>query len=468
MNRRDFIKSVGVTASALAFSPFLGQKSIQAALPQGIQYIAPSTLPKIINIFLYGGPSELSGNLTNIDEINFNSQNSYPSYMLPGSASNVVTTNGFWGLDSNNSNSAGGDVMERLLASGDMSIYRTINRIKDNNRGHGRSVTQNLVGNIDPSGAGIASTLSAILAENNPFGKSLEDLILPVVSFEGESIVFKTGDLTIPLSLKDVALDQNFRNPYDRSHNGYVDGTGLVQNSDKLETLARSVSTAFGEGHGKINNSFSKRSELADFIAASFSSSIIDSNLPEDPPGTPIVYPDTNFGNRLKAAVSLAINNPDTFFISLGSGGLGGWDDHSGALEDYPPRFNELMEALEIASKHMNLTGNDNIAINVYGDFGRNVNLNNAEGWDHGTNQNFYTVGGSGIAGRTLGKLVGTTERVGTPFENRQFTLPTSDSYQCEPFSIAATIYSYFGVQNPELLAGEPAIDETTPPNELV
>lgn len=54
-------------------------------------------------------------------------------------------------------------------------------------------------------------------------------------------------------------------------------------------------------------------------------------------------------------------------------------------------------------------------------------------------------------------------------FENRQFTSPTDDSYQCEPFAIAAALFKYFGVQNPQVLTGEPAIDESdTVPNELV
>ena len=44
---------------------------------------------------------------------------------------------------------------------------------------------------------------------------------------------------------------------------------------------------------------------------------------------------------------------------------------------------------------------------------------------------------------------------------NRQFTTPMDDSYQCEPFSIASSIFKYFGVQNPAVLTGEPAMDET-------
>jgi uncharacterized protein (DUF1501 family) len=127
------------------------------------------------------------------------------------------------------------------------------------------------------------------------------------------------------------------------------------------------------------------------------------------------------------------------------------------------------MEALQVASRHLMLMEANNIVINVFGDFGRNVNVNDSNGWDHGNNQNLYTIGGADIAGRTLGKLVGKTQRIGTPFKNRQFTSPTPESYQSEPFSIASTIFQYFGVQNPELLNGEPAINESNVvPNELV
>ena len=48
-------------------------------------------------------------------------------------------------------------------------------------------------------------------------------------------------------------------------------------------------------------------------------------------------------------------------------------------------------------------------------------------------------------------------------------TEPAPDSYNAEPMSVTATVYSYFGVRNPEVLtsdeelnpAGLPVIDET-------
>ncbi len=455
ITRRQFIKTTGLLGLSLALPPGILKQEAKAAALDNIDYVAPSTIPKIINIFLYGGPSELAGNLTNIEDIMANSQNPYPSDLDPADANNDITANQFWG-------GAGGSIMEELLSNGDISIYRTINRIKDTSRAHGHCVTQNLVANLDLLNPGFASTLAAILNTYNPFGKEIDELVLPFVSFEGESKVFSLGNLDVPLNLRPVALDSNFQNPYQRSKNWYLDSGDVHTNSDRLDGLAQSVSSA-GSDFSKVNDAFVKRAELEAFIDSNFNSDDISANLPIDPDtDAQIQYPDSNFGNRLQAAVGLAIGNPDTVFISLGSGGLGGWDDHSGAIDDYPGRMQGLMEALKVAARHMTLENADNIVINVFGDFGRNVNLNNSMGWDHGTNQNFFTLGGSGIPARALGKLVGKTRRIGTAFENRQFTSPTDDSYQCEPFSIVSSIFSYFGVQNPEVLTGEPAIDESS------
>jgi hypothetical protein len=85
--------------------------------------------------------------LTNIENIAANSQNPYPNSLDPNNANNDITANNFRG-------SAGGDIMEQLLADGEMSLYRTINRIKDDKKGHGRCVSQSLLGNLDLSNPG--------------------------------------------------------------------------------------------------------------------------------------------------------------------------------------------------------------------------------------------------------------------------------------------------------------------------
>jgi hypothetical protein len=455
MNRRTFLKLSAMSGLTALMPPLFQRRHAWAALPDTIRYQAPDVLPTVIHVFLYGGPSELAGNLTNIVDINANSQNPYPATLDPGDSATEVTRNDFWG-------EAGGNSMETLLYSGDLSIYRTIHRVKADTKDHGTSVTQNLVGGLDVAGPGIATTLAAILERFNPFGKAVDQLVLPFVSFEGESRVFNPGNLNISPVLRPMNLNENFANPYERRRYWYLDRDDEVTHDLALETMARDMGTLNGMRHAKVEESFLKRGELEIYIDEHFNQAAVEGNIPEG-----IVYPDNPFGHKLKAAVSLAVTNPETVFISLGSGGLGGWDDHSGGIDEYPDRMEGLFSALEAAANHLRAAAEagsasaGHVAINVFGDFGRNVNLNNSRGWDHGNNQNLYTLAGWDIPGRSLGKLVGRTQRIGTPFENRQFTSPTADSYQCEPFSIASTLFKYFGVQNPEVLTGEAPIDES-------
>ena len=164
ISRRQFLKIAGICGLSLALPAFIRKQAALAALPDNIIYESPAVIPQIIHIFLYGGPSELAGNLTNIVEIAANSQNPYPSSLNPNNANNDITPNKFWG-------NAGGSFMEEMLASGEMSIYRTINRLKDDSKAHGRSIAQNLAGNLDLSNAGIATTLAAVLEKFDPFSK---------------------------------------------------------------------------------------------------------------------------------------------------------------------------------------------------------------------------------------------------------------------------------------------------------
>jgi hypothetical protein len=65
--------------------------------------------------------------------------------------------------------------------------------------------------------------------------------------------------------------------------------------------------------------------------------------------------------------------------------------------------------------------------------------------------------------------LVGKTTLTGKADNNRLYTTPTDDSYQAEPFAVAATLYKYFGIENPEALTdGILPLDEIGAPNEWV
>ena len=472
MKRRAFLKSMGALgATGILPSIFTDERLIKSALAapayQDVNFIAPSVLPQVINVFLYGGPSELAGNLTNIDDINFNSQNPYPSALLQSLADGgQITPNGFWAA-------AGGNAMEEMLAAGEMSVYRTINRLKNNTRAHGQSVQSGLMGSLDiENSPGMGTTLAATLYQNRAAfsdgslgGRQIEDLVLPFVSFEGTTTAFRNDpNNQLPLSMRGMSLDTRFDNPYSRGSDNY---------RDELEALISKTvpnSGAVYSRYNKIIDSFETRRRLEGLIDG-FRATMEDAPLPMLPTDDPdagddgrLVYPNNGYTGRIRAAVTLALANPDSLFITIG-GGLGGWDDHNAAIDEYVPRINSLMTTIRAAMKHIRYSDideggtrkTDNIIINVWGEFGRNVNLNNSMGWDHGNNMNLYTFGGAAVRGQgALGKVVGKTERFGDSKQNRQFTRPTDDSYQCEPLSIAASVYSYFGVQNPQALTRDP------------
>jgi hypothetical protein len=472
MNRRAFLKTLTALGASTVFSRALANDYTITSRPSGfretreaiearavlldqVQYVRPAILPKVINVFLYGGPSELAGNLTNIADINFYSQNPYPATLQPNVSGSVYTRNGFWG-------NAGGNMMESMLAAGDLSVYRTINRVLDDNKAHGRSITQNLVGNVDAGNPGIARTLAGVLAAHGAFGaRDLNTLFLPFVSFEGQSRIYSEGDTPtlIPSAVMPIALDPDLAgNPYQRAANSFLPADSA--DDATLEALAANVTAAYGARYTEMSRSLANRAKLNQYVLTRFNRITVDAALPAG-----VIYANTRLGRALKAAVSLALMNPDTLSISINGAGPG-WDDHNAALANYPARMSDLMSALSAAMAHLRASNRNDIIINVYGDFGRNVNLNDTLGWDHGNNQNFYTLGGAGIAGRRLGKLVGRTQRIGTAYANRQYTSPTADSYQCEPFAIAASLFKYFGIQNPEVLTGGvSSIDEITPPN---
>ena len=83
MKRRDFLKYASSVASTsvvpVGLSMNLLAQRAYAASPvySNVEVAAPTVMPQVINIFMYGGASELAGNLSNIAEINMHSQNDY-------------------------------------------------------------------------------------------------------------------------------------------------------------------------------------------------------------------------------------------------------------------------------------------------------------------------------------------------------------------------------------------------------
>lgn len=521
MNRRDFLKYAGIGGASVFVPSSLNLVSLYKNANAAVQYDQasilnpPAFMPQVINVFLYGGPSELAGNLTNIADIENFSQNSYESAFSgitqPTSAGGLITPNGFW-------SGAGGDEMEFLVNPGVgtspyMSVYRTLMKRKDDTRSHRESILMSLKGSLDiDTSAGVGTRMAALLSTHAATFQNdtrladsteitdINNLVLPFVSFEGESRIFaQDPDFTIPLTFRGTTLDNNFDNPFTRNSNDPLDSVanGNVSVGSRLDALVNKVMGAaeLARYSGAVD-AFQIRSKLEGQIGSLGDANdeaitplpvLTDANdIAANGALTTFSYPDNSFGRTLKSAVTLAIHNPSTVFISVG-GSLGGWDDHNNGVDDYPTRMTNVMQSLVAAMWHIKYSngasianGNtrattDNIIINVFGDFGRRVNLNNSQGWDHGNNQNLFTLGGAGMrsaafgANRQLGKVVGTTVWTGEQGTNNQFTVPASGSYEFEPMSVASSLYSYLGVENPEILTrddelnptGDPAIDET-------
>ncbi len=513
MKRRDFLKAFA-GASATPYIPVgltLGSFASKAkAAPvdySSVGFSAPSAgvMPQVINIFLYGGPSELAGNLSNIQNIEVNSQNSYRgrfgnnfTELVSSGANNAqITTNRFW-------QNAGGLEMEAMLAANDMSIYRTMTKVKSPTRSHRESLFLSHKGTLDIDGTpGIGTRLAAFLSANkaaveavpladgtnfSAYTDGLNGAILPFVSFEGETNSYAPDlDLSpaLPLQLRGLTLNEEFDNPYNRRAiiccGNDVGDDGVLRTAaanpvfDAL--VAKVQNTTYLERFDKANNGFTVRGNMDSLV--SNLQTAADETLNPLPVGAD--YTGSSFSNRVKAAVTLALHNPSSFYITVG-GGLGGWDDHNNGVERYPGRMRDVMQTMQAAMAHINgfslQTTNganrnttDNIVINMFGDFGRLVNLNDSSGWDHANTQNLYTFGGADVRPTgALGKVVGVTERTGTSKTNQQSTTPVSGAYQFEPMAVASTVYSYFGAQNPDLLttspdsgfaSGEAPIDET-------
>ena len=438
MKRRNFIKSAsGLWAACgmpLTYSVGGMINAAHAApLPYNeadLSFTAPSVMPQIINIFLYGGPSELAGNLTNIREIEEFSFSRYPEYLVNKNGSSdpaqwtngvAVTRNGFWGNDNNGNNGAGGNIMETMIANNQLTMFRTLFRRQNQTRSHRESIFINQKGNIDVEGTpGVGTRVAQLIDRFNYASTEFADgvlvgnqtnFVLPFVTFERNSVAF-APDSDFPLddlSLRALDMDSNFNNPFGRRRHDFLGDQGQ---EDNLETLAKAQATLRQGRFNLAQLSLQERENMA--------SNIADLGLSRNTRTFGATYADNNAARSIRAAVSLAVENPQTMYISVGNA-FGGWDDHNSSFDRYPERMTNVMEALQQAAVHLrgangqNVNGRnrttENIVINVFGEFGRLANLNGSEGWDHGNNQNLYTIGGEAL-GRTMGKVIGKTTNV--------------------------------------------------------
>jgi len=450
MKRREFIKLSLAAGTAVYLPEFSYASSLDPNQINFSNATYTSNNAQTIIIFLYGGASQLAGNLSNYDTIKTLSQNNYDSYF----GKVTKTANNFW-------RDAGGDAMEELIANGDMTVFRSCYsaaREAAGNKTHGLCTLQNQLGSYDTSAGGILSNLAHILDANHAIN---ENTLMPFVTMEGESKFYTQNSIPAPSYLKPVSINENLDNPYKREEGlrrwyYYTDSEREIapnsyNKSDDAGGFDPAITNTMDQiaqqhNHpGKIKDSFTKRKSMEKFITSISTATTPD--LGSD------AYPDNNkFSKKLETAVKLLVHNPDTKVLTLGTSGLGGWDDHNEA-RNYIGRMHNLFTSLKSAMAHLRAEGKEqNINIMVFGEFGRNVNLNNAKGWDHGNLQNLYVLGGKGYFNHK--GVVGETMVVKTGVVNRLYLHPKEGTYWFEPLSIAATLYKLYGIGNPKLLTG--------------
>jgi len=435
LSRRTMLKA-GMAGLAAGFLPMPARANEQS------QVIFDNALyeqnsAQVIMIFMYGGPSALSGNMTNIEEIYQHSQSRYQDYFQ----GLTVTENGFW-------QEAGGASMERLLASGDLSVYRTCYsqiREDENNRAHGLCTEQNQKGvNNLYDQAGVFANIANTLIEQ---GKVDGQSVLPFVSLQGDNHFFYNPE-AMDATAKAVSISGTLSNPFERryaNHWFYYTSDersveGYTSQRAQLDIDMDALASRQAGQHEAIRYNFQKRSELDGFI-----NGIKDSELPVG-----IEYQNNNFARDLKSAINILSANSDTKMVTLSGATLGNWDDHSEA-RDYTSRMENVWAALETGMAHLKaLNKEQDVSIMVFGEFGRNVNLNSSLGWDHGNLQNFFTLGGSRYL-NSVG-VQGETKVIPTGQVNRLYLYPDDNSDWFEPYSIAASLYRFYGITNPEVL----------------
>lgn len=441
MQRRDFIKLSMVAGSAILLPTLTYSKKLNLDEIIFSSAVNSTNQAQTIIIYQYGGASQLCANLTNLAEIEPLSQSNYNYF-----GTITKTPNNCWA-------EAGGTHLETLLNNGDMSLFRScFSHIRENtnNKAHGSCTVQNQKGSFDDDNAGLLTNLAQVLQAH---GIIDENTIMPFITLEGESKFYAQGILPLDSFLKPVTLDENLENPYSRysrdwryytevesnipNYNHEVTGTDALLHQ-KMDNL-----TKIYNQEGKIKDTFDKRISLDSFIQG-----LATASIPELGENT---YPSENqFSDKIKTAVKILVNNPDTKVITVGTSGLGGWDDHNEAKE-YVKRSESLFATLKSAMAHIKASGKEQqINIMVFGEFGRNVNLNKAQGWDHGNLQNFYVLGGKGYFNHK--GIIGETIVESTGSSNRLYLKPKTGTYEFEPLSIAATLYKIYGIENPEIL----------------
>jgi len=304
MQRRSFIKLSLSACASISLPSISSASAVDYSQVQFDKNIYAANAPQVLMIYLYGGASQLAGNLTNYDEIEIKSQSSYESYFR----SITKTANNFW-------QEAGGTYMEDMVAAGDMTVFRTCYskvREANNNKSHGSCTNQNQKGSFDISRAGIVTNITNILSNAAVVD---EDTPMPFVSMEGDSQFYASGNTTVPSYLKAVGLNENLDNPYKRNVRNWYEYTSEERQTKGYNDAQTGFDPAFNTAmnemsqslntNSKINNAFAKREPLSLFVENIKNATTPD--LSED------AYPtNSSFAKRVESSIKVLANNPAT------------------------------------------------------------------------------------------------------------------------------------------------------------
>ncbi len=450
MRRRDFIKgAMGFAATATVFPSRAAADVIpddgSTPLPLDQVRFDPDIYARndarTIMVFLGGGMSEVVANTQHIRQIMDEDLSFVPyekgAFEIDSTTPYTTSTqNHFW-------KQAGGDFLEKMLSNGDMNLFRTCYR-GHGSAGHGINQRRYAHGNDRGYESGIVATLMHVLYRNGAIPQNAK---LPNVSIDGgfyKLLQDNGAPKALPGYLKPISFNRSFDNPYNygRDDQGWVDlgdySADRIFNEVGYDARLNALMQK-NNHYDALSDVFNYRKEISDFIEE-----VKNAELP-------VEYPDTIDGRKFEVAMRILTNNPDTKVVTM-SGGHSGWDDHSDAIMNHMSRAHELFAAIDAAIDHANSLQMDNLNIVLFGDFGRNMNINSAKGWDHGNNQNVFWFGGDRFF-NNLG-IVGETELQVWLKKARLYSRPTADSFKFPPYNIAATIYALYGITNPEILTG--------------
>lgn len=422
MNRRNFMKTSAILGSGSVLMPtyLFGKDYSESYKKITFNETLYNNNSQNIVIFLYGGASELAGNLSNFEDIQSMSENKY---------SNIeITENGFW-------KRAGGELMEAMLVSKNMSIVRTINRTINNTRSHGLQQMENLKGANDIEKAGFFREILEILYQN---GKLDVSTVIPAITL-GESAIYDNGNLIPNALLNPISINSKLENPFDFENDYHLEKVSESFYSLIERNVNQNKSNAYLT---KMGGHFFKRNELSAFINDISQKTI------------PIPFENNVISDSLSSNLKLMLNNKSTKLAFIKH--PVGWDDHSNALNQYSNRHNELIVAIDKSIQNLKALENKTINIWVMTEFGRNVNLNDSGGWDHGNQFNLMVFSNNDTL--KMGKIIGETEIYGED-GTRLYTRPKENSVSYEPYAIASTIAKLYGIENFEEINGQSAID---------